>query len=89
MVSGLHLGKTESILFGSTRKLKKIKDFFVTCNGQTINNQKSVKYLGVMLDQELSGEAMRLLRKLMQDSGSCTGRGISWLLPYGKHYAIP
>ena len=54
----LHLGKTESILFGSKRKLKKIKDFFVTCNGQTINNQKSVKYLGVMLDQELSGEAI-------------------------------
>ena len=25
----LHLGKTESILFGSKRKLKKIKDFFV------------------------------------------------------------
>ena len=54
----LHLSKTESILFGSKRKLKKIKDFFVTCNGQTINNKKSVKYLGVMLDQELSGEAI-------------------------------
>ena len=54
----LHLGKTELILFGSKRKLKKIKDFFVTCNGQTINKQKSVKYLGVMLDQELSGEAI-------------------------------
>ena len=54
----LHLGKTESILFGSKRKLKKIKDFFVTCNGQTINNQEAVKYLGVMLDQELSGEAI-------------------------------
>ena len=25
----------------------------------------------------------------MQDSGSCTGRGISWLHPCGKHYAIP
>ena len=54
----LHLGKTESILFGSKRKLKKIKDFFVTCNVQTINNKTSVKYLGVMLDQELSGEAI-------------------------------
>ena len=54
----LHLGKTESILFGSKRKLKKIKDFSVTCHGQTINNKKSVKYLGVMLDQELSGEAI-------------------------------
>ena len=54
----LHLGKTESIPFGSKRKLKKIKDFSITCNGQTINNQKSVKYLGVMLDQELSGEAI-------------------------------
>ena len=29
----LHLGKTESILFGSKRKLKKVKDFSVTCNG--------------------------------------------------------
>ena len=51
----LHLGKTESILFGSKKNLKKTKDFSVICN---VNNQKSVKYLWVMLDQELSREAI-------------------------------
>lgn len=32
----LHLGKTESVLFGSKRKLKKVKGFHIVCNGHTI-----------------------------------------------------
>ena len=51
----LHLGKTESVMFGSKRKLNKVKDFIVHCNGHAIKSQKSVKYLGVQLDNDLSG----------------------------------
>lgn len=54
----LHLGKTESIIFGSMRKLNNIKKFDVTCNGETISPVKSVKYLGVTLDDSLSGESI-------------------------------
>ncbi len=54
----LHLGKTESLIFGSRRRLKKVKEFNVMCNGQSIEEAKSVKYLGVTLDQCLSGETL-------------------------------
>ena len=53
----LHLGKTEAILFGSTRKLKKLNDFNVMCNNEPIKSTQSVKYLGITLDQCLSGES--------------------------------
>ena len=52
----LHLGKTEAILFGSKRKLSKISNFNVTCNNHTILSQNCVKYLGLNIDQTLSGE---------------------------------
>ena len=52
----LHLGKTEAILFGSRRKLKDAKDFIVKCNDITIKNVKYVKYLGLLIDETLSGE---------------------------------
>ena len=51
----MHFGKTECILFGSKRKLKKVKDFKITCKGHVVNSQKSVKYLGTMFDQDMSG----------------------------------
>jgi len=52
----LHLGKTESILFGSKRKLKKHSNIRVICKGQELQCRKSVKYLGIEMDQNLSGE---------------------------------
>ena len=52
----LHLGKTEIMLVGSKTKLKNVDDFNITCLGQEINGVKSVKYLGVHLDQCVSGE---------------------------------
>ena len=52
----LHLGKTECILFGSKRKLRKIKNFKITCNEHTISAKSNVKYLGLDIDQYLSGE---------------------------------
>ena len=54
----LHLGKTECILFGSRRKLRKVHNFEIECNGHTIKAQSSVKYLGVNLDTFLSGETI-------------------------------
>ena len=54
----LHLGKTESILFGSKRKLKKHSSLKICCNGTDISPTKSVKYLGAHINQTLSGDIM-------------------------------
>ena len=54
----LHLGKTESILFGSKPKLKKDSNLNILCNGTVIQHTDSVKYLGATLDQCLSYETM-------------------------------
>ena len=50
----LHLGKTESILFGSKPKLRSKSTLSVSCNGTSIQGTNSVKYLGATLDQNLS-----------------------------------
>ena len=39
----LHLGKTESILFGSKKKLRKIMSFKFKCNNEVIQHVNSVK----------------------------------------------
>ena len=54
----LHLGKTETILFGSKRKLKSVKKFEVICDGKIISPTNSEKYLGITLDENLSGESI-------------------------------
>lgn len=62
----LHLGKTESILFGSKVMLKKSRPLCVSCNGDLISkSSNSVKYLGIVLDKTLWGEiiARDILRK--------------------------
>ena len=51
------MGKADCIIFGSKRKLRKINIFSVECNGHTIEAQRSVKYLGLTLDDQLTGEA--------------------------------
>lgn len=48
--------KTESILFGTKHKLKKSNTIKVQCEGNIIESKSSVKYLGVSLDQSVSGE---------------------------------
>ena len=52
----LHLGKTEGILFGTKRKLESVQDVSISCNSMTINTSSSVEYLGVILDNTLSGD---------------------------------
>jgi len=54
----LHLGKTESILFGSKRKLKKVENLNIVCNDVRIESKSAVKYLGAVLDQDISGQSM-------------------------------
>ena len=54
----LHLGKTEAILFGSKRKLNKNQTIQVQCAGNTLTCRSHVKYLGVNLDQSLSGDSI-------------------------------
>ena len=54
----LHLGKTQSILFGTKRRLSTgpgVK-LNVICTGNVIESKSNVTYLGVTLDQFLSGE---------------------------------
>jgi hypothetical protein len=50
----LHLGKTQSILFGSKKRLRKANELHISCNGQIIEPGVEVSYLGVDLDQSLS-----------------------------------
>ena len=54
----LHMGKTELILFGTKRKIKRYDDYSITSCGQTVTATKSVKYLGLEIDNVLSGELM-------------------------------
>jgi hypothetical protein len=56
----LHLGKTESILFGSKQKINKATGFMVMCNNEIIKCSPSVKYLGVSLDQFLCSDEIAL-----------------------------
>ena len=53
----LHVGKTECMLFGTSRRLKQVGDFNVSCDGMAVNRVTSVKYLGVKLDEHLSFKA--------------------------------
>ena len=54
----LHLGKTKAILFGTKRKLKLINNFLVKCDDIIITNVSKIKYLGLILDNDLSGESI-------------------------------
>ena len=64
----LHLGKTESILFGSNKRLAKRRELHITCNGNDIESGAKVTYLGVTLDQNLSGARQSLLSLHMTKS---------------------
>ena len=54
----LHLGKTESLLFASNRKLKQQKFLRISCNCIKVGGKEVVTYLGGQLDQDLSGKSM-------------------------------
>ena len=52
----LHLGETESILFGPKQKLKIVVDFGTKCNGHTVDLSEKVKYLDMYIDKFLNVE---------------------------------
>ena len=54
----LHLGKTEAILFGSKRKLRNVESFEIRCGKEILNHVNSVKYLGVQIDENMSGDSI-------------------------------
>lgn len=54
----LHLGKTESILFGSKPRLRSRSNLKIECKGSAIEPKDKVKYLGAILEQTLTGESM-------------------------------
>ena len=54
----LHLGKTESILLGSKRKLSKCKKLEIDCNDIKIEATDQIKYLGLKIDQDMAGISM-------------------------------
>ena len=64
----LHLGKTESILFGSNHSLRGINDFKVKVDDTEICNKKEITYLGCILDNKLTGESMasRAIQRINQ-----------------------
>ena len=54
----LHLGKTESILFGSKPRLRSQSNLKIECKGSVIETKDNVKYLRAILEQTLTGENM-------------------------------
>ena len=67
----IHFGedKTKSIVFGTNRKMKNIRELEIKHGDMKIKQQPEVVYLGCTLDSRLSGEAMAL-----QALGKINGR---------------
>ena len=87
----LHLGKTESILFGSKRKLNTCSSIQVRCAGTTLASQTHVKYLGIDLDQSLTGElADKIIwaNLLLLHRNSCLERIAIFHTKCSEHEAI-
>ena len=75
----LHIGKTEFILFGSRVKLKRALDAQVMCDGIVVKRVETVKYLGMLLDSCLSGNA-----HVASVIKTCAGR-LSFLHRYSRY----
>ena len=52
----IHLGKTESILFSSNKKIRKQSTMKIICGDNEVTAKDNVKYLEVSLDQSLGGK---------------------------------
>ena len=64
----LHLGKTESILFGSNSNLSKAGDFLIRVGDDIITRKEEITYLGSILEANLSGDKIdtNVIRKVNQ-----------------------
>ena len=77
----LHLGKTESILFGSPQKIKCTPILAITCN-----NLIGYEILGATLDQTLSfSEMAQLLLKKANTKLTCLYRNKQYLTQHTKN----
>ena len=54
----IHLGKTESILFGTQNKLNKASNLNIRYGDQDIEQKLKVNYLGVTMDNNLAEKTM-------------------------------
>ncbi len=54
----LHLGKTGAMICGTKHKIKNKEGFAVKCRDTTLKTITEVRYLGVTLDDTLSGEGV-------------------------------
>ena len=54
----LHLSKTESILFGTKHMLSKHSKLAISCGNNVITSKTVIRYIGVNLEQTLSGTAI-------------------------------
>ena len=54
----IHPGKTESILFGNKHMLSKQSKLAISCRNNVITSKTVIRYLGVDLEQALSGTAI-------------------------------
>ena len=79
----LHLGKTESILFGSKRRLSVQDTLQVSCAGNIISSKTCVKYIGLDIDQSLSGEC--IADKLVS---RCNSK-LKFLYRQARHFDLP
>ena len=52
----IHLGKIESILFGSNKKIRKQFTMKITDGENEVPAKDNVKYLGISVDQSLGGK---------------------------------
>ena len=53
----IHQGKTECVLFGTGPRLATVRNFSVSVGGHSIKRVSEFKYLGVLLDENLSWTA--------------------------------
>lgn len=62
----IHLGKTESILFGSNFNLKRVDSFSIKVGDNVITRKNEITYLGCILEANLSSDAMtsKVIRKI-------------------------
>ena len=81
----LHLGKTESILFGSIYNLNKSPGFTVRVGDNIVTNKEEVTYLGCILDSKLTGEkmALKVISKVNQRT-----RFLGRISPYANSSAL-
>ena len=54
----IHLGKTESILFGSNFNLNKVDNFAIKVGNSVITRKNKITYLGCILEANLSSDVM-------------------------------